>query len=276
MFPNLPPKYTICITNYNMVRTIREALDSLLPQLDDSFEVVVCDNFSNDGSAEILGKYAAQRKLKLIQRNCNRGEGRQIAFNHSQGDYIITGLDMDDVFKPTLHTILVNYHTKYEGFMVVYGTVGIIPRSLVENVGGWVSLSAYEDVEFGRRARYVCDTSKYMWTSDASPIILKRGEHCFRLKEDQLGCLRILREIYVRAQISHAMNYNPPVSPNPSMIRRTVIAFIRRIAVGLLSDHDKIYRMLRVRGTLTCIHPSQNLTPRSGSQVSGLSRHINS
>jgi len=242
-----------------MARTIRQSLDSLLPQLDDSFEVVVCDNFSNDGSAEILEEYEAQGKLKLIRARCNRGEGRQIAFNHSQGEYIITGLDMDDTFKPTLPNILREYNAKHSEFMVVYETVAVIPRLVVEKVGGWMPLSAYEDVEFGRRARAICG-SKYMRFPAASAIILKRGN------KKHLGTLRMLREIYVRAQISYAMNLRYPDTPNPSPVRRKVIAFVRWTAVRLLTNQSQTYKILRSRGTLSEPQPSEctrDLTKRN-------------
>ena len=100
----------------------------------------MCDNCSTDGSREILADYANRGKLKLIVERSSRGRGREIAFENSTGEWILSGLDMDDVFKPTLRDILKLYHEKHEGYMLSFGTVHIIPRAVVEEVGGWRDL----------------------------------------------------------------------------------------------------------------------------------------
>ena len=47
--------YSICITNYNSNDSIRPSIKSIYPLLvDEKFETVVVDNFSNDGSFEYL------------------------------------------------------------------------------------------------------------------------------------------------------------------------------------------------------------------------------
>src|SRR5665647_3308215 len=133
-------KYSICITNYNMRNTLRECLESVFSQIDSDFEVVVCDNFSKDGSREILEEYARNRKIKLIIEHSNRGRGRQIAFEYSKGDYIISGIDTDDVIRPVLKDVLREYHEKHEGYMLQFETIYIVPRHLVIAVGGWRDL----------------------------------------------------------------------------------------------------------------------------------------
>ena len=63
---NYQPKYSVCITNYNSIDTIRESMKSIFNQLNESFEIVVCDNCSKDGSKEILQEYARRGKIKLV------------------------------------------------------------------------------------------------------------------------------------------------------------------------------------------------------------------
>ena len=50
--------YSICITNFNSKNTLKRCLDSIICQIDSNFEIIISDNFSNDGSAEILEEYA--------------------------------------------------------------------------------------------------------------------------------------------------------------------------------------------------------------------------
>jgi len=59
-------KYSICITHYNNYPTVEASLNSILNQIDDNFEVIVIDNFSNDGSERILKNFSEQEKIFKI------------------------------------------------------------------------------------------------------------------------------------------------------------------------------------------------------------------
>lgn len=146
------PKYSILITNYNTVRTIKQSLESVLKQIDNNFEVVVVDSNSKDGSEKILKEFEKQGKVKLISTKCSRGKGRQIAFENSKGETLITNIDMDMIYKPKLKEILKIYSklsNKYETFIVY--PMPIISRKLIEKVGGWHDLQRDEDVELNCR-----------------------------------------------------------------------------------------------------------------------------
>ena len=108
-------KYSICITHYNNLSTNEESLMSIFRQIDDDFEIIVVDGKSKDGSVEILRKYQKEGRIKLIERKCSRGLGRQIALENSSGDYVISGLDMDDIFTPAISSMLESYHHLAEG-----------------------------------------------------------------------------------------------------------------------------------------------------------------
>jgi glycosyltransferase involved in cell wall biosynthesis len=165
-------KYSICITNYNARHTLRQCLESVLSQIDSDFEVVVSDNFSTDGSREILEECARNGKIKLVIEHSNRGRGRQIAFENSNGDYIISGIDTDDVIKPVLKDVLRLYHEKHEGYMLSFGTIHIIPRHLVIALGGWRDLQWGEDVDFAKRIEAM---GKSHYFPDVGRVVGKKG-----------------------------------------------------------------------------------------------------
>ena len=150
---NYTTKYSICITNYNSIDTIKLSIESIINQINNDFEIVVCDNLSNDGSQEILREYARNGKIKLIVKRCSRGRGRQIAFENSTGKYIISGIDTDDKLKSAIHIFLAKYHNDYEGCMLSSGTIHIIPRNIPLEIGGWRDLTWGEDVDFCKRAK---------------------------------------------------------------------------------------------------------------------------
>jgi glycosyltransferase involved in cell wall biosynthesis len=164
------PKYSICITHFNNRLTVEESLKSIFGQIDDSFEIVLVDSKSKDGSLEILRKYASEDRIRLIERKCTRGRGRQIALENSRGDYIISGLDMDDVFKPTLKSILEFYHSAVDGKLLTVvngGAIMISSRELLTSIGGWRDLQFRENWELARRS---AREHNHKWT--IFPILL--------------------------------------------------------------------------------------------------------
>lgn len=176
-------KYSICITCRNEVKTVRKSLDSILYQIDDRFEIVVVDSFSDDGTLEILLEYARMGKLKLLTEGCSRGRGRQIAFENSSGDYIIANIDMDDVFRPLLSPLLELYTRRCEGNLLLtifsakkmlrgIQNITILPRSLLFELGGWRDLQYFEDWDLWSRAAKI---GKYRWTE--FPLLDKWNLH---------------------------------------------------------------------------------------------------
>jgi len=116
---------------------------------------------STDGSREILERYHKAGLIRLYsQRVRNIGLGRQCAFEHSTGDYVIAGFDMDDSFNPVLPQLLQSYHEKCEGLLLRCGST-IAPRKIIESIGGWRDLRYYEDLDLWCRA---IGAHKYRWT----------------------------------------------------------------------------------------------------------------
>jgi hypothetical protein len=74
-FDDAKVECSVGITNYNGFGTIERPLGSLLFQVDESFEIVVVDSMSVDGSFEFFERPG----VRLIREKCSRGRGRQIA-----------------------------------------------------------------------------------------------------------------------------------------------------------------------------------------------------
>lgn len=68
------PLVSICVPVYNGQRWLRECLDSCMEQTYANYEVVVCDDGSNDNSRLIINEYIARHKhLKFYQNEKNLG-----------------------------------------------------------------------------------------------------------------------------------------------------------------------------------------------------------
>jgi glycosyltransferase involved in cell wall biosynthesis len=183
----MQPLYSICITNFNTVDSVRQSLESILTQVDDRFEIVVVDNCSKDGSLEILREYD-RKQIRLIVTKCSRGLGRQIAFENSRGKYIIGQMDMDDVFKPFLNKLLQIYHDNFEGYMLATSEVIMIaPRELINTLGGYKDLNYLEETDLYARAAQIGSFRFYRF---------KIKEYEIKKKKPVRRIARVLEEQY--------------------------------------------------------------------------------
>jgi glycosyltransferase involved in cell wall biosynthesis len=147
--------YSVCITNYDTAGTINRSLNSVFEQVDDSFEIIVSDSCSNDGSLEILKKMRDSGKITLLIQKSTRGAGRQIAFKESKGEYIIQ-TDTDDVLKlSSIRDLASFYHKNFDGSLMLVIGLSIAPRKLIEILGGWRDLQWGEDRDLWARAAKV-------------------------------------------------------------------------------------------------------------------------
>ena len=91
---------SVVVNNYNYAHYLPQALDSVLAQLAPQDELIVVDDGSGDGSAEILASYAAQQHVRVI-RQANRGQLSAVleGLSVAHGD-LCALLDSDDYFLP--------------------------------------------------------------------------------------------------------------------------------------------------------------------------------
>jgi len=95
-------KLSICIATFNRADFIGETLDSLIAQLADDVEVIVVDGASTDGTAAVVGEYAARcPQLRYVRLEKKGGVDQDFAraVELAAGDYCWLMSD-DDVVKP--------------------------------------------------------------------------------------------------------------------------------------------------------------------------------
>ncbi len=111
------PKVSVVITAYNYARYLRQAIDSVLNQSYQDFEIVLVDDGSTDHTVEVLEAYKDNEKIKVIRlSNCGLSKAANIGIRASTGEYVIR-MDADDYFDHNillvLSTVLYN-HPKYD------------------------------------------------------------------------------------------------------------------------------------------------------------------
>jgi glycosyltransferase involved in cell wall biosynthesis len=91
---------SVCIATYNGANYIREQLDSIIDQLGDGDEVVVCDDQSSDETISIISGYNDPR-IYIHRNEVRLGHVRNFekAMSLARGDYIFLS-DQDDIWLP--------------------------------------------------------------------------------------------------------------------------------------------------------------------------------
>lgn len=91
-------KLSIIIPFYNVVDYIAESISSVMTASNFSYEVLLIDDGSTDGSHEVAKKFAKDfTNVKLIvQENKGLGAARNLGVEHAHGEYIVF-LDSDDL-----------------------------------------------------------------------------------------------------------------------------------------------------------------------------------
>ena len=113
---NNQPLVSIVIANYNYGRFLEDAIQSVLNQSCQDFELIICDAASTDNSVDVIKKYAEglppntqqitayQQQTQKISWWCSEKDGGQSAafnkgFSHARGRFL-TWLNADDVMLP--------------------------------------------------------------------------------------------------------------------------------------------------------------------------------
>ncbi|GAA0455700.1 glycosyltransferase [Halococcus dombrowskii] len=91
---------SVIIPTYNRSDLLPRAIDSVLKQTVDDFELIIVDDCSEDNTSEVVKRYN-DKKIKFISHSKNQGgsAARNTGIKHADGDYIAF-LDSDDEWMP--------------------------------------------------------------------------------------------------------------------------------------------------------------------------------
>ena len=98
----LPPRVSVVLPSYNHEPFLARALDSVLAQTYQDFEIVITDDASTDGSVDVLRAYAKQdSRIRLFVNRFNyETHSVNNGIRHAGGEYVAL-LHSDDEFWPT-------------------------------------------------------------------------------------------------------------------------------------------------------------------------------
>jgi len=124
------PRLSIAIPTYNGACYIREALDSIISQLEDiseEVEIVISDNASTDPTPRIISEYQRNYPfIKYFRNDENLGADRNfdLAVRRSAGEYVWLFSD-DDKIKPGAIKTVLEVLNKYPNIGLIWVNYGI-------------------------------------------------------------------------------------------------------------------------------------------------------
>ncbi len=212
------PKVSVIIPTYNRLPMLKEAIDSVLFQDFEDFELIVVDDGSTDGTSDEVKRMGG--RVRLIQLSENRGvsAARNKGIFHARGKYIAF-LDSDDLWLKGKLKIQVNFldenpqyplcytdeiwirrgkrvnpmkkHAKYSGWIfekclplcIISPSSAMMRRTLFTKVGLFdEALPVCEDYDFWLRV-----SARFPIFFINRKLIIKRGGHPDQLSQQSWG-----------------------------------------------------------------------------------------
>jgi len=113
------PRVTVIMPVYNGARYIRQAIQSVLGQTCQDWELIVVNDGSTDATPSILAGFSDRRITVIHQPNQGEAVARNAALNAACGEYIAF-LDADDLYLPNALADLMLYLDAHPEMDVVF------------------------------------------------------------------------------------------------------------------------------------------------------------
>ncbi len=93
------PFFSIVIANYNYGRFLEDAIESVLSQSCQDFELIIVDGGSIDNSLDVIHKYESKLAWWISEPDKGQSDAFNKGFSHSKGKFL-TWLNADDLYLP--------------------------------------------------------------------------------------------------------------------------------------------------------------------------------
>ena len=122
------PEVSVIMPVYNGEKFLAEAIESVLSQSFQDFELICVNDGSTDGSQQIIDSFLDSRLKRLSQTNAGQASARNCGIKFCKGN-LISFLDQDDVYLPTCIEERVKYFHKSDSYSFIYNDFMIIDEN---------------------------------------------------------------------------------------------------------------------------------------------------
>ncbi|MBS4012375.1 MAG: glycosyltransferase, partial [Bacteroidetes bacterium] len=126
--PIPPPFISICIPTYNRAEFIEEAIQSVLEQNYDNFEIVIVDDGSTDNTRQIVESIDSNKIRYYYKKHSGAPDTRNKCIKHSHGEFLLW-LGDDDLLDKYALSSYYDYLKQYPSIDVIYGQLQSFGKS---------------------------------------------------------------------------------------------------------------------------------------------------
>lgn len=121
------PTISVITAVYNGENCLENAIESVLSQTYQDFEMIIVNDASTDRTSEILKKYSSNKKIIALNNNTNkeRSYSRNRAIHQAKGLYVAI-LDADDICMPDRFEKQIDFLEKNQSIDVLGGNIKLI------------------------------------------------------------------------------------------------------------------------------------------------------
>jgi len=218
------PLVSVVVTLYNKAPYVRRAIQSILRQSYQDYEIVVIDDGSTDGGADIVARLQEPRLRLVHQENQGEGAARNRGIRDSVAP-LIAMLDADDEWEPGFLAAIVDLYAAFPdagiyatGYRCLYRGGLEVERTLVPESGTQTLVRDYF-----RRARFA---DFFVWSS-AQAVPRQVYEQIGPFAEGVVGTDR---DMWGRIALKHTIAYDTRILASYHTEASTVVRqFARRV-----------------------------------------------
>lgn len=119
------PKVSVILPTYNAATHLGKAINSVLGQTFEDFELIIVNDGSTDNTLDVLGQYSDTRIIVLTQENLGLPRALNNGIAAARGTYLARQ-DADDISLPQRLEKQVNFLDKHPDYAMVGGWTQII------------------------------------------------------------------------------------------------------------------------------------------------------
>ncbi|WP_405316129.1 glycosyltransferase family 2 protein [Methanobrevibacter sp.] len=138
------PEISVILPVFNSEEFIGKAIESVLAQTFEDFELIIVNDGSTDSSKEIIDSFSDERIRIINQSNQGPGAARNNALKIAQGSYVMY-LDSDDWFCPDALEVAYSEITNYDADFTFFKMINYDGKRYYEN--DWFELKTLQVFE---------------------------------------------------------------------------------------------------------------------------------
>lgn len=138
------PEISVILPVFNSEEFIGKAIESVLAQTFEDFELIIVNDGSTDSSKEIIDSFIDDRIRIISQSNQGPGAARNNALKMAQGSYVMY-LDSDDWFCPDALEVAYSEINKYDADFTFFKMINYDGERYYEN--DWFELKTLQVFE---------------------------------------------------------------------------------------------------------------------------------